>query len=104
MHFSDLMSLRKYLTIQHHVPGRIRIKFGLALLADPRAKAVREASEGRSKPACIHDVRINKLTRNIIIEYDPTVIDPKKLHEALTTLDEERFNQLAAELETVTAA
>ncbi|MEF2230785.1 MAG: hypothetical protein V3571_07640 [Pseudodesulfovibrio sp.] len=104
MNFSDLMSLRKHLSIQHHVPGRIRIKFGLALLADPRAKAVKEAAKGRRQPACVRDVRVNLLTRNIVIEYDPAVVRPEILHEALTTGDEDRFNQLAAELEAVSAA
>ena len=104
MNFSDLMSLRKHLSIQHHVPGRIRIKFALALLADPRARAVQEAAKGRGQPACVRSVRVNMLTRNIVIEYDPAVVTPEKLHEALTTRDEDRFNQLAAELEAVSAA
>jgi len=104
MDFADLMSLRKHLSIQHHVPGRIRIKFCMALLADPCAKAVKDAANGRRQPACVRDVRVNMLTRNIVIEYDPDVVPPKKLQEALTTGDEDRFNQLAAELEAVSAA
>jgi len=96
------MSLRKYLTIKHHVPGRIRIKFGLGLLADSNAHALKEKNQDRDRPDCIHSVKVNMFTRNITIEYDPDVVGPKLLQEILTTEDEVRFNELAAELESAT--
>lgn len=101
MHLETLMDLREYITIKHHVPGRIRLKFGLKLLADPRAQALKQEAQTRAQPACIKDTKINMFTRTVIIEYDPAVIQPETLHEALTTEDEARFNELAAELEQV---
>lgn len=103
MDFKVLMDLREHLTIKHHVPGRIRIKFGLKLLADPRAKALKQETEEKTPPPCIKETKLNMFTRNVIIEYDPEIVDPEKLHEALTTDDEARFNELAAELEEVMA-
>ena len=103
MHFQTLMDLRQYLTIKHHVPGRIRIKFGLKLLADPRAQTLKEETENQTSPPCIKSTKLNMLTRNVIIEYDPEAVDPQKLHEALITEDEGRFNELAAELEKIMA-
>ena len=103
MDFQILMDLRRHLTIKHHVPGRIRIKFGLKLLADPRAQALKSETENKTPPPSIKDTKLNMFTRNVVIEYDPDVIEPEKLHEALTTEDEARFKQLAAELEKVMA-
>lgn len=103
MNFKILMDLRQHLSIKHHVPGRIRIKFDLKLLADPRAQALKEETATKDQPSCIKDTKLNMFTRNVIIEYDPEVIEPEKLHEALTTGDEARFNELATELETVMA-
>jgi hypothetical protein len=104
MDFKTLMDLREYLTVQHHVPGRIRLKFGLKLLADPRANSLKEEVGGEPLPPCIRKTKLNMFTRNVIIEYDPEVIVPEKLHEALTTDDEARFEELAAELEAVMTA
>jgi len=103
MDFNILMDLRQHLTIKHHVAGRIRIKFGLKLLADPRAQALKEETDGKTPPPCIKDTKVNLFTRTVIIEYDPELVEPEKLHEALTTEDEARFRELAAELEEVMA-
>ncbi len=103
MDFRIVMDLRKYLTIKHHVPGRIRLKFGMKLLADPRARELKEETSDKTPPPCIKDTKLNLLARTVIIDYDPEVLEPEKLHEALTTTDEKRFKELATELETVLA-
>jgi len=99
MHLSTLMSLRDHLCVQHHVPGRIRIKFAPALLADPRARALKDRASGL--PGFVRNVRVNVFTRDIVIEYDPKAVVPETLHEALTTGDHDRFRELAAQLETL---
>lgn len=103
MDFQLLMELRQYLTIKHHVPGRIRIQFAMKLLTDPRAKRLKDEA-GETPPPCIKSTKVNLITRNIIIEYDPAVIVPEKLHEALTTDDAGRFDALATEFETILTA
>lgn len=101
MDFNTLMGLRRHLTIQHHVPGRIRIRFALKLLADPRAQALREEKKGKTQPSWVRRTKVNMLTRNVVIEYDPQVVQPEKLHEVLITEDEARFNELAAEFQAI---
>ncbi|NDV18412.1 hypothetical protein GO013_03135 [Pseudodesulfovibrio sp. JC047] len=103
MDFKLLMELRHHLTIKHHVPGRIRIKFALALLADSRAQALKKDA-GDSPPPFIRNTSVNLFTRMVVIEYDPDVIVPEKLHEALTTEDPARFTELAAEFEQIVSA
>lgn len=98
MDFNLLMDLRRYLTVAHHVPGRIRVKFSLKLLSDPRAgEAMRQAGTKELPPA-IRSMRTNPLGRSVVIEYDPDVLNPDKLAELLTTGDGERFEALAEEL------
>lgn len=66
-----LMKLRRYLTVAHHVPGRIRLKLDPnALFQAPSgfAAAFRNwlaAHDG------ILDVRVNKAALSIVVEYDP---------------------------------
>lgn len=104
MDFKTLMELRHHLSIRHHVPGRIRIQFGLKLLADPRARALKEEAADRPQPPFIKQTKVNLFTRNVVVEYDPAVVPPETLHEALTTEDEARFEELAAELESIVIA
>lgn len=104
MSLTLLMDLRRYLTVQHHVPGRIRLKFSPELLADPHAMELKTQTDRHALPPCIRDTKINLFTRNIIIEYDPAELPPKKLHEVLITQDSKRFHALADELKELLVA
>lgn len=88
MHLSDLAGLRHYLTIKHHIPGRIRLVFNPALITRPE---VRELASAHSElPPGVFSVRVNALALSVIIEYDPGRIDPSLLND-LITADEERM-------------
>lgn len=99
MDFKILMELRKYMSVAHHVPGRIRLKFSLGVLKDQRALQLMKEFENTPQPDAVKSARINKLARSAVIEYDPQVVDPATLDEALKTQNSARFEVLAAELE-----
>lgn len=97
MNIGDIIALRDCLTVAHHVPGRIRIRFSLALLARPEARTLMSASnDGRGVPG-FRGMRLNAAARSVVIEYDPAVIPPDKLDEALTTGDRSRLAGLVEE-------
>ncbi|SNS28449.1 hypothetical protein SAMN04488503_0154 [Humidesulfovibrio mexicanus] len=103
MNIGDIIALRDCLTVAHHVPGRIRIRFSLALLARPEAKALLAASgDGRGVPG-FRGMRLNAAARSVVIEYDPVVIPPDKLDEALTTGDRPRLAALVEEFTALAA-
>lgn len=90
-----LFSLRRHISVAHHVPGRIRLKFSLSVLDDPRARELIAAAEEAEPPAWVLGRRLNKFGRSLVVEYDPAVVDHRLLEEALTTSDEARFMELA---------
>lgn len=103
MNFGELAALRDCLDVAHHVPGRIRIRFSLKLLTRPSAHKLLAASEnGRAVPG-FRGMRVNASARSVVIEYDPAVIAPDKLEEALTTRDEERLAHLVEEFKRLAA-
>ena len=73
---SPFLALRRHLVIAHHIPGRIRLRVGPAVL--------REA--GRVDPAVldrilgavrgIEDVRVNAAAGSAVVSYRPEVIEP----------------------------
>jgi hypothetical protein len=103
MNLCELVALRDCLTVAHHVPGRIRIRFSLKLLARPEAHKLLAASgNGRSVPG-FRGMRVNAAARSAVVEYDPAIILPHKLEEALTTCDEERLACLIEEFRVLAA-
>ncbi|MBG0774902.1 MAG: hypothetical protein H0S85_00515 [Desulfovibrionaceae bacterium] len=96
MDFHVLAGLRRYLSVKHHLPGRIRIKFDAAITRDP--EALRLAQSNGELPPAVLGVRRNMLARSVVIEYDSEIIDPELLEELATTQDDARAAELAARL------
>lgn len=96
-----LMDCREYLSVAHHVPGRIRLRFSLGVLSDPRAMDLLASARDTVLPAAVRSVRVNPPARSVVIEYNTAVIAPDLLEEVLTTRDEERFRTLATHLKTL---
>ncbi len=74
MHLDDLLALRHFAAIAHHIPGRLRLKFDPAVRDHPRFEALREAE--RLFPGVVN-ARVNTMARSMIVEYDPAVAEPE---------------------------
>ncbi|OPX40024.1 MAG: hypothetical protein B1H13_08475 [Desulfobacteraceae bacterium 4484_190.3] len=95
MDFKILTQLRRHLSMAHHVPGRIRIKFNSSLSDYPQATEI--LNSFKSLPG-IKNVRINFLGRSFVIEYDRKRIHPDLLQEFFTTEDFSQAQTIAGEL------
>ena len=74
MDISALLALRRHLSIVHHLPGRIRLRFGPALWS-PATRMERDQFERLVDGLeGIRDVRVNKALATAIIEYDPRLV------------------------------
>nr|MBS0020420.1 cation transporter [Gammaproteobacteria bacterium] len=86
MNYSDsreLLQLRPYFSIKHHVNGRIRIVFSAGLLEKvPRAETgqLRELMNGIQG---VREVRLNLPARSVVVHYDPTRIPPRVLADLI---------------------
>lgn len=101
MDFGLLLDLRKHITVAHHVPGRIRLKFAFSLLGDKRARGAMDEMDISELPGGIRSYRLNIIGRSLAVEYDTAIIDHGKLDEVLTTSDAKRFEELAQEFRTL---
>ena len=99
MDFNTLANLRKYLTIKHHVPGRIRIKINPVVLAEPMAKELMQSK--MSKPPGVDGVRFNALARSVVIEYDARRIAPDLLEDIVNAKDDAEAADKVRELDAV---
>jgi len=65
-----------YLRIAHQIPGRIRFTIDPAALKDPALRDLGERglSDTLGVIRGVRDIRINKLARSCIVEYDKAII------------------------------
>lgn len=99
MDFKTLARLRRHLEIKHHVPGRIRIKFSLAIVADPMVKKM--ANSGQDLPPGVKSARLNALARSVVIEYDADKFPPELLEELISTKDNGRAEEILVQLDEI---
>ncbi len=81
LNFADLADLLRHrveLGIVHHVPGRIRLRLGPALLEWAQARGVnpKQAAVWLSTFPGVKGMRINAAAASLIIEYDARRLDP----------------------------
>jgi|GEM_PF-1345113 len=99
----DLMlGIRSHISIGSHVPGKLRLKVGIAALANPKVvEYVRVNGFGPPRGQVLPGVtrsRFNPLTRSMTMEYDRTVIEPELLHRLFSGGSDEEFEAAANRL------
>lgn len=90
----DFLELREMLSIAHHVPGRLRIKFDLRILKHPAFELFMSLEE-KYKDNGILKTRINPLARSLVLEYDPKRIKPLLWEDFFGSNDEEYVIELS---------
>ncbi|MGD2118103.1 MAG: hypothetical protein PVG66_07080 [Chromatiales bacterium] len=100
---TPFMTLRRHMTIVHHVPGRVRLRIGASLFKELKQvdtgmfKSVMGAIDG------IKDVRLNPAAASVVITYTPSIIRNEwwetllngEDHEALQLLQQLLSGQFA---------
>ncbi|MGE4555754.1 MAG: HMA2 domain-containing protein [Desulfovibrionaceae bacterium] len=84
------------MTVKHHIPGRIRLKFNPAVTKHPEVKKLMNGNH--ELPAGVESYRINPMALSLIIEYDAERIDPDLLEELAATRNDERASAIVEEL------
>jgi hypothetical protein len=96
MDFETIASLRRYLSIKHSLPGRLRIKFSEKLLWDQDALAL--ARSPLDVPKAVTDTRLNIFSRTLLIEYDHSLVSPDLLEELITCEDDTQAAAIVEQL------
>ncbi|SKA71322.1 hypothetical protein SAMN02745704_00118 [Paucidesulfovibrio gracilis DSM 16080] len=99
----DLMlGLREHIRVTDHVPGKLTLRFGLGVIANPRV--IRYVKENGFAPpkGCdmpgIGKTTFHALTRSMVLQYDRDVIMPELLHRLFTCENAVEFKSTAQEL------
>jgi len=84
MPLQEMTELRRFITVAHHVPGRIRLKLDPAVRSHPKAMTLAALAQ---KGNGAFRARLNILARSLVLEYDPDRIDPGLVEGVFTEDD-----------------
>ncbi len=75
------LKLRSWVKISHHIPGRIRLKYRLSIIAHLARFNEQDISNTLDKVPALRNYQLNKTTGSILIEYDASVVNPVLLDD-----------------------
>ena len=78
---TDFLELRSLITVAHHIPGRIRLKFSPDILSHPAAPFLKDLAtngevQGKLMDKGFISATPNLMARSLVIEYDTGRIAP----------------------------
>ncbi|MGQ3674504.1 hypothetical protein ACT6QH_03245 [Xanthobacter sp. TB0139] len=71
---SPFLHLRRFVTIAHHVPGRIRMKLDMKALAHLPKVDPSPFVDLIARVQGVQSTRVNKAALSVVVEYDPKKI------------------------------
>jgi hypothetical protein len=97
-----LLELRNYISICSHTPGKLKLKFGLGVVRNPKVIRYVKVNgfgppKGESMPGIIKTT-FNPLSRSMTISYDKDVIRPELLHKLFICKNLDEFEDIAGQL------
>ncbi len=73
------LKLRQWVSIQHHIPGRIRLKYKLGVVAQLAGFNHKDIERALDEIPALRSYKVNAVTNSILIEYNAEAIAPSTL-------------------------
>ena len=77
----DLLTLRRFVEVAHHIPGRLRLRFSNKLVASLSQGPLKQLDAYCSPEGYLRRYQINSETGSIVLEYDAAAIRPQILNQ-----------------------
>ena len=95
------LKLRKWVKVGHHIPGRIRLKYKLGIVAQLATYRSDEIEQSLTDFPALKQYKINKSTGSIVIEYDAELLNPASVDDLFSASDgvvEQAFHAITKQL------
>lgn len=83
----NVLKLRSWLRIAHHIPGRIRLKYKLSIVAHLARFNAQDIERALTDIPAFKNYELNRSTGSILIEYDAKTIKPTLIEELFSPDD-----------------
>ncbi|WP_084659652.1 HMA2 domain-containing protein [Vibrio sonorensis] len=75
-HVDKALSLRKWVQVGHHIPGRVRLKYTLGIVAHLARFRSNDIEQTLASIPAFKHYKLNPATGSVLIEYDEKTISP----------------------------
>ncbi|MGL1931030.1 MAG: hypothetical protein OCC45_04625 [Desulfotalea sp.] len=96
MNFEKIAQLRKYLSVKHSLPGRLRVKFAKKILTDATVLSVIDS--GFDLPKAVKKTKINLFSGSLLIEYDAKKVSQSLLEGLINANTDEEAEHFVSKL------
>lgn len=97
---NSLMTLRRFVEIAHHIPGRIRLRFTNKLVSSLSQNRLSALESLCSPDSCLRSYSLNTSTGSLVLEYSARELSPKLLAQ-LFGPDEQEARQALAQIHAI---
>lgn len=73
----DLFTLRRYVELAHHIPGRLRLRFTNRLVASLSQGKLKQLDTLCHPQGCLRRYQLHKDSGSIVLEYDVSRVPPR---------------------------
>lgn len=87
-YLDKVLNMRRWVMIAHHIPGRIRLKYKMGLVAQLMQYKLKNVDEVVSQVPAFITYKLNKSTGSIVIEYDVSLVHPDTINDLFGESDE----------------
>lgn len=91
------LKLRSWVSVAHHIPGRIRLKYKLGIIMHLARFNADSIEQALADIPAFHHYKLNRTTGSIVIEYNAQLINPELL-EAIFSDDDKTAEQACFQL------
>lgn len=71
------LKIRRWLTVSHHIPGRIRLKYKMGIMVHLATIKMADVERAIASIPAFKNYKLNSDTGSILIEYDAHIINPE---------------------------
>ncbi|CAM3059976.1 HMA2 domain-containing protein [Moritella viscosa] len=75
------LKIRRWLTLAHHIPGRIRLKYKMGIMTHLVTIKVTDIEQALADIPAFKNYKINSDTGSILVEYDAGIIKPEFINQ-----------------------
>ncbi|MGF1909414.1 cation transporter [Vibrio kasasachensis] len=88
-HISTALKLRKWVVIGHHIPGRVRLKYKMGIVAHLAKYKVQDIECALASIPAFKNCKLNHVTGSILIEYDASLVCPQRVEELFSDSEQQ---------------
>ncbi len=87
-YLTKVLKMRRWVEIAHHIPGRIRLKYKVGLMAQLMQYNLKDVDDVVAQIPAFLSYKLNKSTGSIVIEYNPELISAAVINDLFGESDE----------------